>query len=205
MNKSKQARNVSSDLHFYASLQFEQAVRVIHQLADTYPGVTVVPQDDDRCGFIIHSTRVKGKGTVRRWNGTHSEVACEISFQQEWRYFVSWIAFFFISGVLGLAVLLAIQRWVDTMGLLVFVLMLMYVMWFVVYMASIFSRSLKHAQQTEEERNALLQNIVRAFRAAGQVAYHSALLTDTPPDNLIMDDPMQVHMPPSPPKLKHGE
>ena len=77
--KSKSAQNENAELHFVSSLQLEQSVMLIGDMADDHHQVTLTEVSPDEFKFHIdylpeQSKLAKINGTLQRWNGTETKI-----------------------------------------------------------------------------------------------------------------------------------
>lgn len=79
IQKSKSKSNSFAELNFVSSLQLEQSVILIGDIADDYHQVTLTEVSSDEFKFHIDYLSEKFKvaeikGTVQRWNGTETKL-----------------------------------------------------------------------------------------------------------------------------------
>jgi hypothetical protein len=181
MNKSKQARSVSSELHFYSSLQFEQAVSVLNSLANQQLNIIARELNSDIYRFVMHSKSIKGDGTVRRWNGTHSEIKCNLWIaDKEARY----NAVLFCLMVF-IPVFIQIFKPGDFTILVLGGLMAIAIPLILIVMTKAKTRK----THVIKYKDMILEHVVMRFNAVGQVTYSGTQLIDAPPVSLIVDAP----------------
>ncbi|MEM9950786.1 MAG: hypothetical protein AAF846_04245 [Chloroflexota bacterium] len=77
--KSKSKSNSIADLHFISSLQLEQSVQLLGNLADEQHHITFSEVDENQFQFEIdyldnHKKQARIKGTLQRWQGTETKL-----------------------------------------------------------------------------------------------------------------------------------